>query len=152
MKSSELKQLIKEEIVSILSEDMEYRSFEKGDKVKAHGIEGTIVGNEARRGVLLYKIKDSKGNIKSIPSIEIDKINDLNEDNSELTVEPGKYKLSWTDDDESGVDEIEVEVTQDMIDDAKKHDANDYWFWKTLASKYSHSSPQSIRIRTAEKI
>jgi len=93
MKSSELKQLIKEEIVSILSED-----------------------------------------------------------NSELTVEPGKYKLSWTDDDESGVDKEEVEVTQDMIDDAKKHNANDYWFWKALASKYSHSSSQSIRIRTAEKI
>ena len=150
MKRSQLKQLIKEEIVSILSEDMEYRSFEKGDKVKAHGIEGTIVGNEARRGVLLYKIKDSKGNIKSIPSIEIDKINDLNEDNSELTVEPGKYKLSWTDDDESGVDKEEVEVTQDMIDDAKNHYSNDYWFWKALAGE--HSSSSSIRVRTAKKL
>ena len=74
----------------------------------------------------------------------------LNEDNSELTVEPGKYKLSWTDDDESGVDEIEVEVTQDMIDDAKNHDSNDYWFWKALAGE--HSSSSSVRVRTAKKL
>ena len=46
----------------------------------------------------------------------------LNEDNSKLTVTPGKYKLSWMDDDESGVDEEEVEVTQDMIDDAENND------------------------------
>ena len=152
MKSSELKQLIKEEIISILSEDIKYKSFEKGEKVKSGDFEGEIVGNEASPGVLLYKIKDSDGKIKSFKSTEIDKIDDLSEDNSELTVEPGKYKLSWTDDDESGVDKEEVEVTQDMIDDAKKHNANDYWFWKVLASKYSHSSSQSIRIRTAEKI
>ena len=79
MKSSELKQLIKEEIVSILSEDVKYKSFKKGEKVKSGDFEGEIVGNEARRGVLLYKIKDSKGNIKSFPSTNIDKISNLNE-------------------------------------------------------------------------
>ena len=79
MKPSELKQLIKEEIVSILSEDVKYKAFKKGEKVKSGDFEGEIVGNEARRGVLLYKIKDSKGNIKSFPSINIDKISNLNE-------------------------------------------------------------------------
>jgi hypothetical protein len=109
MKSSELKQLIKEEIVSILSEDVKYKSFKKGEKVKSGDFEGEIVGNEARPGLLLYKIKDSKGNIKSIPSTNIDKIDDLSENENYTpggfmgdekkpwkSLPAGKYEITYT--------------------------------------------------------
>ena len=37
-----------------------------------------------------------------------------------------------------------------MIDDAENNDANDHWFWKSLAGELSSSS--SVRVRTVKKL
>ena len=178
MKSSELKQLIKEEIISILREEEDWfakkyppKKLTPREKLDLMG--GTFLDKvnsmrdmdydqltALRDHPLFSKHFQSKkyeigGYIsmaKKTGKTYNDQIKDrgLNEDNSKLTVTPGKYKLSWMDDDESGVDEEEVEVTQDMIDDAEKNDANDHWFWKSLAGELSPSS--SVRVRTVKKL
>ena len=144
MNKSDLRNIIKEEISRAINENKP--KFKPGEHFTYMGTNHEVIDDN---GFIVTAMTKNGHRVK----LNHNQLKAINE--SDFTTElptPGTYIIKFTTERGSSWDELELDVTEEDIKNARNSNANVNDFWRGLAQPFSPHFTSSDRIRTVTKL
>ena len=144
MNKTDIRRIIKEEISRAITENKP--KFKQGEHFKYMGTDHEVIDDNG----FIVTAMTKNGNRVKLNHNQLKAINE-----SDFTTElptPGTYNVTFTTERRSSFDEVELDVTESDIEEARRKGSNGYNFWRDIIEPYAPYFTSQDRISTVEKV
>ncbi len=144
MNKTDIRRIIKEEISRAITENKP--KFKQGEHFKYMGTDHEVIDDNG----FIVTAMTKNGNRVKLNHNQLKAINE-----SDFTTKlptPGTYNIVFTTERRSSWDEIELDVTESDIEDARRKGSNGYNFWRDIIEPYAPFFTSQDRISTVKKV
>ena len=144
MNKTDIRRIIKEEISRAITENTP--KFKQGEHFKYMGTDHEVIDDN---GFIVTAMTKNGNRVK----LNHNQLKSINESypTTELPT-PGTYNVTFTTERRSSFDEVELDVTENDIEDARRRGSNGHNFWKDIIEPYAPHFTSQDRISTVEKV
>ena len=144
MNKTDIRRIIKEEISRAINETKP--KFKQGEHFKYMGTDHEVIDDN---GFIVTAMTKNGNRVK----LNHNQLKSINESypTTELPT-PGTYNVTFTTERRSSFDEVELDVTESDIEEARRKGSNGYNFWRDIIEPYAPYFTSQDRISTVEKV
>ena len=144
MNKTDIRRIIKEEISRAITENKP--KFKQGEHFKYMGTDHEVIDDNG----FIVTAMTKNGNRVKLNHNQLKAINESYPTTKLPT--PGTYNVTFTTERRSSFDEVELDVTENDIEDARRRGSNGYNFWRDIIQPYAPFFTSQDRISTVEKV